>query len=173
MDFGILLHILTISGIAIGLGIFFYEYLKSDEDKFDERQLIERGRGASLSMHTAYSYMLCLYVGHAFEILRAEYIVTLAVCGLTVTMLVYDAYCIFHDAFLNREQQWAKEIRRNLPIGALWLALALANIKLDPQEVWLNGALSVMYLGRSVMLLIRERMLRAQERQMDKEEADG
>ena len=66
MNSDILMPILTISGIAIAAGYLLNVLEKANEHKFDERQLIERGRGANLAMDTALVYLLGLYVGHAF-----------------------------------------------------------------------------------------------------------
>ena len=43
MKHEVLLSILTISGISIGSGILFSACVKGTLEKYDERQLIERG----------------------------------------------------------------------------------------------------------------------------------
>ena len=58
MKHEVLLSILTISGISLGLGILFSACTKGKLEKYDERQLIERGRGANLSMNVAFFYLL-------------------------------------------------------------------------------------------------------------------
>ena len=58
MKHEVLLSVLTISGISLGLGILFSACVKGTLDKYDERQLIERGRGANLSMLTHDGYCI-------------------------------------------------------------------------------------------------------------------
>ena len=58
----ILMPVLTLSGVAVAAGYMLTALGNSTNDKFDERQLIERGRGANLSMNAAMMYLLGLYL---------------------------------------------------------------------------------------------------------------
>lgn len=155
MNSDILMPILTISGIAIAAGYLLNVLEKANEHKFDERQLIERGRGANLAMDTALVYLLGLYVGHAFELFRPEHWSIFAVYGLIVMMMVFDAHCIFHDAFQQRGEKLGMRILSYGLFGVLWLVTALHKAAWDPETAWINGALALCWLSRSVMLLLR------------------
>ena len=155
MNSDILIPILTISGIAIAAGYLLNVLEKANEHKFDERQLIERGRGANLAMNTALMYLLGLYVGHAFELFRPEHWSIFAVYGLIVMMMVFDAHCIFHDAFQQRGEKLGTRILSDGLLGVLWLVTALQKAPWDPETAWINGAFALCWLSRSVMLLLR------------------
>ncbi len=173
MNLNILLSIVTLSGVAIGLGIFLTEFLKSDEGKFDERQLIEQGRGANLSMNIGISYLLGLFVGCSFDLIQPAYLPVVAVYGLTVMMIVYHGYCIFHDDYLNREQEWRKEVLRKLRLGGIWVAIAFFTSKQGDDDAWIDGAIALSWLSEGMMILLRELVLRIRDRRAAKDECDG
>ena len=169
----ILLPVLTLSGVAIAAGYLLNVLEKANEHKFDERQLIERGRGANLSMNTALMYLLGLYMGYAFDLLRPEYWSIFAVYGLIVMMMVFDAHCIFHDAFQQRGEKLGTRILSDGFLGALLLVTALQKAPWDPETAWINGAFALFWLSKSVMLLLRTVVLYIQDQRTAKEEADG
>ena len=173
MFYDILMPVLTLSGIAIGAGYMLTELGKASSNKYDERQLIERGRGANLAMATALMYMLGIYVGHAFDLLRPEHGSIFAVYGLTVMIGVSDGYCIFHDAYLCRGESLGMRVLNDTLLGVLWLSTALRRGAWDMEAAWINGALALSWLSRGVMLLLRAAVLRIQDRLAAKEEADG
>lgn len=173
MVLDIILPILTISGIAIGAGIMLSEFGKADYDKFDERQLIEQGRGADIAMRTSLLYLLGLYVGDDLDLIHSEYIAIFAVYGLLVSAMVYHGYCIFNDAFLRRGQRPGREALRHGSVGAAWLVMALYGGTREPDYAWIRGALSLASLSVAVMLLMRELMLRVQDRRAEKDGTDG
>ena len=155
MNTDILMPILTISGIAIAAGYLLNVLEKAVAHKFDERQLIERGRGANLAMSTAMVYLLGLYMGQAFDLLRPEHWSIFAVYGLIVMIMVFDAHCIFHDAFQQRGEKLGMRILSDGFLGVLWLVTALQKAPWDPETAWINGAFALCWLFRSVMLLLR------------------
>ena len=167
MNTDILMPILTISGIAVAAGYLLNVLEKANEHKFDERQLIERGRGANLSMNTALMYLLGLYMGYAFDLLRPEYWSIFAVYGLIVMMMVFDAHCIFHDAFQQRGEKLGTRILSDGLLGVLWLAIALR------KGAWISGALALSWLSRSGMLLLRAYILHIRDCREEREEDDG
>ena len=173
MNTDILMPILTISGIAVAAGYLLNVLEKANEHKFDERQLIERGRGANLSMNTALMYLLGLYMGYAFDLLRPEYWSIFAVYGLIVMMMVFDAHCIFHDAFQQRGEKLGTRILSDGFLGALLLVTALQKAPWDPETAWINGAFALFWLSRSGMLLLRTVVLYIQDQRTAKEESDG
>ena len=173
MNTDILMPILTISGIAVAAGYLLNVLEKAVAHKFDERQLIERGRGANLSMNTALMYLLGLYMGYAFDLLRPEYWSIFAVYGLIVMMMVFDAHCIFHDAFQQRGEKLGTRILSDGLLGVLWLAIALRKGAWNMEGAWINGAFALCWLSRSGMLLLRTVVLYIQDQRTAKEEADG
>lgn len=173
MNYDILWPIVTISGIAIALGIFLRGIVNGSDEKFDERQLIERGRGANLAMFIAFSYLLGLYAGLSFDLIRSEYAAIFAVYGMVTTVLVYSAYCIFRDAFLNRDQDMFVEVVKHILFGGIWMAMAWFIRERDPERAWIDGALALDYLGTGVLLLIRALVLCIQERRTAREDAHG
>ena len=173
MNTDILMPILTISGIAVAAGYLLNVLEKANEHKFDERQLIERGRGANLSMNAAMMYLLGLYMGYAFDLLRPEYWSIFAVYGLIVMMMVFDAHCIFHDAFQQQGEKLGTRILSDGFLGALLLVTALQKAPWAPETAWINGAFALFWLSKSVMLLLRTVVLYIQDQRTAKEEADG
>ena len=148
-----LMPVLTLSGVAVAAGYMLTALGNANNDKFDERQLVERGRGANLAMSTALVYLLGLYMGHSFELFRTEHGAIFAVYGLIVMMMVFDAHCIFHDAFQQRGEKLGTRILSDGLLGVLWLATALR------RGAWINGALALSWLSRSGMLLLRTLVL--------------
>ena len=173
MKHEILLSILTISGISIGLGILFSACVKGTLEKYDERQLIERGRGANLSMNVAFFYLLGLFAGCGFDLIRPEYMTIYAIFGLVVTILTHDAYCIFHDAYLPQGRDTVKEIATYLFFGILWIVAMLTNRWRTGEDMLINGAFALTWLSRGVMLLIRVLMVGIRNRFSEKDEDDG
>ena len=169
----ILMPVLTLSGVAVAAGYLLNVLEKAVAHKFDERQLIERGRGANLSMNAALMYLLGLYMGHAFDLLQPEHWSIFAVYGLIVMMMVFDAHCIFHDAFQQRGEKLGTRILSDGFLGALWLVTALQKAPWDPETAWINGAFALCWLSRSGMLLLRAVILHIRDSREEREEADG
>lgn len=169
MNADILIPILTLSAIAIGAGLLLNRF--NTNDKYDERQLIERGRAAGLAMNTAIVYLLGIFAGHTFDLLPTEYMAVFAVYGLVVTMLVHSGYCIFHDAHLTAEEEPLPEALKSGFFGVVWLAMALFNYGggID----WIDLGLALDYLGTAAMLLIYALILHIQDYRAAKEDADG
>ena len=166
MKHEVLLSILTISGIAVGSGILFSACTKGMLEKYDERQLIERGRGASLSMNAAFFYLLGLFAGFGFDLIRPEYLSVYAIFGLVVTILT-------HDAYLPQGRGLTKEIASYLFFGIMWIVVTLTNRWLTDVDMLINGAFALTWLSRGVMLLIRAMVVGLQNRLSEKEEDDG
>lgn len=173
MKHEVLLSILTISGISIGLGILFSACVKGMLEKYDERQLIERGRGANLSMNVAFFYLLGLFAGCGFDLIQPEYLSVYAIFGLVVTILSHDVYCIFHDAYLPQGRGMVKEIATNLFLGIMWIVVTLANRRLTGEDILINSAFALAWLSRGVMLLLRAMIVGIRNRLSKKEEDDG
>ena len=173
MKHEVLLSILTISGIAVGSGILFSACEKGTLEKYDERQLIERGRGANLSMNVAFFYLLGLVAGCGFDLIQPEYLLVYGIFGLVVTMLTHNCYCIFHDAYLPQGRGLVKEIATNLFAGILWIVVTLTNRRLTDVDMLINGAFMLAWLSRGVMLLVRAIIVGLRNRFSEKEEDDG
>ena len=173
MKHEILLSVLTISGIAVGSGILFSACEKGSLDKYDERQLIERGRGANLSMNVAFFYLLGLVAGCGFDLIQPEYLLVYGIFGLVVTMLTHDGYCIFHDAYLPQGRGLTKEIASYLFFGIMWIVVTLTNRRLTDVDMLINGAFALTWLSRGVMLLLRAMIVGIRNRFSEKEEDDG
>lgn len=173
MKHEVLLSVLTISGIAVGSGILFSACEKGTLEKYDERQLIERGRGANLSMNVAFFYLLGLVAGCGFDLIQPEYLLVYGIFGLIVTMLAHDGYCIFHDAYLPQGRGLTKEIASYLFFGIMWIVVMLTNRRLTDVDMLINGAFALTWLSRGVMLLIRAMVVGLQNRLSEKEEDDG
>lgn len=173
MKHEILLSVLTISGIAVGSGILFSACTKGMLEKYDERQLIERGRGANLSMNVAFFYLLGLVAGCGFDLIQQEYLLVYGIFGLVVTMLTHDGYCIFHDAYLPQGRGLTKEIASYLFFGIMWIVVTLTKRWLTDVDMLINGAFALTWLSRGMMLLIRAMVVGLQNRLSEKEEDDG
>ena len=173
MKHEVLLSILTISGIAVGSGILFSACEKGTLDKYDERQLIERGRGAKFSKNFAFFYLLGLVAGCGFDLIQPEYLLVYGIFGLVVTMLTHDGYCIFHDAYLPQGRGLTKEIASYLFFGIMWIVVTLTNRRLTDVDMLINGAFALTWLSRGLMLLIRAIIVGLRNRLSEKEEDDG
>ena len=168
----ILMPVLTLSGIAVAAGYMLNMLGKASEGKFDERQLIERGKGANLAMSTALMYLVGLCTGHVFNLLRPEHWAVFAVYGLVVTVMVSDAYCIFHDAYLGRGEWPGARVLSDGLIGVIWLVMALRRDAWDMENAWIYGAVGLSWLSRSGMLLLRAVILWIQDRSTEKDGAN-
>lgn len=173
MKHEVLLSILTISGISIGLGILFSACEKGTLEKYDERQLIERGRGANLSMNVAFFYLLGLVAGCGFDLFQQEYLLVYAIFGLVITILTHNCYCIFHDSYLPQGRGLVKEIATNLFAGIMWIVVTQANRWLTAEEILINSAFALAWLSRGVMLLVRAIIVGLRNHLSEKEEDDG
>ena len=173
MKHEVLLSILTISGIAVGSGILFSACTKGMLEKYDERQLIERGRGANLSMNVAFFYLLGLFAGFGFYLIQPEYLPVYAIFGLVITILTHDVYCIFHDAYLPQGRGLTKEIASYLFFGIMWIVVTLTNRRLTDVDMLINGAFALTWLSRGMMLLLRAIIVELRNRLSEKEEDDG
>ncbi|MBQ7231004.1 MAG: hypothetical protein IJX04_08940 [Oscillospiraceae bacterium] len=175
MNMDILVPVVTLSGIAVAVGCVLNGFARNNSDKFDERQLIERGRGANLAMAVAMVYMMGLYAGLLLDWLPGEYATVFAVYGLVVMLMVDDFWCIFHDAYLMPGQDvWHVALSWGL-VGGLWLATAWTSGKrLGTEYAWINGGLALYNLSRSGMLLLRAYILHIrdcrEERESDRKE---
>lgn len=173
MNRDILMPILTIGGIAIVLGVSCTKVRSRDDRNYDERQLIERGRGANLAMLTAFSYLLALYGAERFHLIRIEYMGIFSLYGLALTMVIYDGYCIFHDAYLHRGRGLGEALLNSGLLGAIWLGSAWFNSLRNPEAAWIDAALALGLLAEIVMLLLRTLILRIQDRRAEGENGDG
>lgn len=174
MNLEIVLPVITISCIAIAVGCILKAFGKINDGKFDERQLIERGRGANLAMDVALVYMLGLYSGLSFDLLPQEHMIVFAIYGLTLTIMVFHGYCIFHDAYLNREQGLTAAVWQNGMIGALWLCMTiLRRERWGSTYEWIFISFAMVYLFQSMMLLLRAIVLHIRDRMEELENADG
>ena len=174
MNSDILIPIVTLSGIAVAAGGLLNALGRSNEGKFDERQLIERGRGANLAMAVAMVYLLGLYAGLLLDWLPGEYAAVFAVYGLVVVLMVDDFWCIFHDAYLMPGQDvWHVALTWGF-VGGLWLVTALTQgRRWGTEYAWINGALALYNLSRSVMLLLRAYVLHIRDCLEEREERNG
>lgn len=174
MNSDILMSVVTLSGIAVAVGCMLNAFGRSNKDKFDERQLIERGRGANLAMAVAMVYLLGLYAGLLLDWLPGEYATVFAVYGLVVVLMVDDFWCIFHDAYLMPEQDvWHVALTWGF-VGGLWLVTALTQgRRWGTEYAWINGALALHNLSRCVMLLLRAYVLHIRDCLEEREERNG
>ena len=174
MNSDLWIPIVTISGISIASGFLLSILGKRNDERFDERQLIERGRSANLAMWVGMTYMLCLYMGLAFDLIRMEDMTIFAIYGLCVTMLVFGGSCIFHDAYLNREQSFVVEVLRNGILGVIWLVLTLPRREWFGAEfLWINAALALTYLLQAAMLLLHGLICWFRDRREEGARGDG
>lgn len=174
MNMDILVPVVTLSGIAVAAGGLLNALGRSNKDKFDERQLIERGRGANLAMAVAMVYLMGLYAGLLLDWLPGEYAAVFAMYGLVVMLMVDECWCIFHDAYLMPGQDvWHVALTWGF-VGGLWLVTALTQgRRWGTEYAWINGALALYNLSRCVMLLLRAYVLHIRDCLEEREERNG
>lgn len=154
---------------SVGLAILLGGVGKSGADKFDERQMVERGKAAQLAMTTVMVYLLVLYAGSLFDWIAQEHLALMAIFGLILTELVHGAYCILHDAYLERGQEAAGVIAQRLALGSVWLLMGWFQWGRDALSAWFDFALGIGYASDGVFLLVRGLMLRIEEKRDEKE----
>ena len=124
-------------------------------------------------MNIGYSDLIGMLAGCSLDLIQPAYLPIVAIYGLTIMMISYHGYCIFHDACLNREWSLGKALRRNFGMAAFRVTLVLTGGRRGGDDIWIDGALALVYLAEAVMLLLREQTLRIQTRRAAKDEWDG
>ena len=173
MKGNILLQIGIISGIALVVALLLGLPNKRGTHGFDERQLAERGKAAQFAMYTALGSLIAIYLGLLFEWLPFENVAVLSVSALVLTMLVFEGYCIFHDAFLTDDETSIGKSVVYLALGGLWMGMAWFGRIRGAEIDWIDLLLGIDYLGAALMLLIRMLYVRIRDRMEDGAEANG
>lgn len=169
MNSDILIPILTLAAISVGAGLLLNHF--GNSSKYDERQLIERGKAASFAMNTAIVYLIGISTGYIFDLLPKEYMTIFAVWGMLVTLMVHTGYCIFRDAHLTAEKEPLIEALKYGAFGCVPLMVHRFN---DGEESdWINLALAVEGLGIAAMLLIHALVRCIRDRRSAEEDTNG
>ena len=88
-------------------------------------------------------------------------------------MLVFEGYCIFHDAFLTDDETSIGKSVVYLALGGLWMGMAWFGRIRGAEIDWIDLLLGIDYLGAALMLLIRMLYVRIRDRMEDGAEANG
>lgn len=169
MEWKLFWQIALIAMCSVGFAVLLGGIGKANEDKFDERQMVERGRAAQLAMNTALIYLLAIYAGLLFDWIDLDNVAVMAVFGLVLTTIVNGGYCIFHDAYLERGQKAGSVIVHRLLLGAAWLSMGWFQRKWNAVSAWVDVALGIGYASDGVLLLARWLMSRIEEKRDGKE----
>ena len=134
-------------GIAVGvfatslLGLFRNRLSKKQQDCYDERQVIVRGKGYQYAFFTTMG-LLMLYAAFADQLEKYldAGIVPLAI--LLFSGLILIGYCLFHDAFWGLSSTKNKRIAvTSWGLFSVWNVLnTVENTSSD--KMWIAGRLS-------------------------------
>lgn len=164
MNEKLLISIVVLSVISVGLAYLAGRFGRKNNDGYDERQLIERGRGAELAMMTVLVYLFLFYAGLEFEWLDVVSLDKIAVWGLVLVTTIFNAYVIFHDAYLRQGEEARSEIFRDIVVGLIWVAMAR---NFNGEWSWVQLWIAFDYLSEGLMLLTRALYHKFQEREED------
>ena len=73
----------------------------NNEKKYDERQLLEQGRGSRLGFLTLLAELTILMAFDSTGLIEGEMDIVLYGCSLFISLTVYAVYCIWHESYFS------------------------------------------------------------------------
>ena len=156
MNKEILISLLLLTAMSMVSGVLVSPHPVRGRPKFDERQMIEQGKAAQLSMNTGLSYLLFADVAFTFDLIRMENMMIVMVFGLLLITMIYRGYCIFHDAYEDPEENSNFRTVMDLVCGIIWLAMAFSRLRFSAESFWINLILGISCAFEGVCLLTRK-----------------
>jgi len=126
----------ALAGIAVLCGICLWMGKKAPTEEFDERQKIEHGKAANISMNTGLFYFIGVMMWMELGELPADP-GFLIFAGLLLELMVYHVYCLMTDAALPLSKNVKTSIGGYTTLGVVW---ALRASLYDPNwDMTLHG----------------------------------
>lgn len=123
----------------------------STRTEYDERQLIERGKGYRCAFFAFVIYS-CIFLFLDLFVEVKLSIAVIMICGVLVAAAVHVVYCIFHEAYWGLNNNVKGYIRLLIVAFALNLVLGIANgINSD---MYTEGVLSYSVMNLIVAIFI-------------------
>ena len=166
-------------GIAVGvfagslLVLFRNRLSKKQQDCYDERQVIVRGKGYQYAFFTTMG-LLMLYAAFAEPIEKYMEAGIIPLAILLFSGLILMGYCLFHDAF------WGLSSKKNKKmVVTVWAMFSVLNVmhivdNSSPDKMWNAGRLSsrftvplllsIFFAIALILMLLKNRMKNDEER---------
>ena len=165
-------------GIAVGvfagslLVLFRNRLSKKQQDCYDERQVIVRGKGYQYAFFTTMG-LLMLYAAFAEPIEKYMEAGIIPLAILLFSGLILMGYCLFHDAF------WGLSSKKNKKmVVTVWAMFSVLNVmhivdNSSPDKMWNAGRLSsrftvplllsIFFSIALILMLLKNRMKNDEE----------
>ena len=165
-------------GIAVGvfagslLVLFRNRLSKKQQDCYDERQVIVRGKGYQYAFFTTMG-LLMLYAAFAEPIEKYMEAGIIPIAILLFSGLILMGYCLFHDAF------WGLSSKKNKKmVVTVWAMFSVLNVmhivdNSSPDKMWNAGRLSsrftvplllsIFFAIALILMLLKNRMKNDEE----------
>ena len=159
-----------VNGVIVGLLIVFFIAIllviakrKSGAlyEKYDERQILVRGKGYKISFMTTIVFLLLyggVFYGISKDVIAPQFIIFLIAF---IGILVYTVYCIFNDAYIQIGQNPRKWIClvAFVIIGNAYCALRTSDRGLTDNGLatsfMLNGMIAIVFTLILIAMLIK------------------
>ena len=165
-------------GIAVGffasslLVLFRNRLSKKQQDCYDERQVIVRGKAYQYAFFTTMG-LLMLYAAFADQLEKYLDAGIIPLAILLFSGLILMGYCLFHDAF------WGLSNKKNKRIAiTVWALFSVLNVfntveNISPDKIWIAGRLSsrfmvplllsIFFAIALILMLLKNRMKNEEE----------
>ena len=165
-------------GIAVGffasslLVLFRNRLSKKQQDCYDERQVIVRGKGYQYAFFTTMG-LLMLYAAFADQLEKYLDAGIIPLAILLFSGLILMGYCLVHDAFWGLSSKKNKRI-----VVTVWAMFSILNImhivdNSSPDKMWIAGRLSsrfmlplllsIFFAIALILMLLKNRMKNDEE----------
>lgn len=140
---GILFGVIT-AGAAVAIYLWFTRKDRAEKCKYDERQILVRGKGYQYAFSTLLVYnMLYVVIGNYIELIAARSVILFF--GIILSAVVYASYAIWNEGYFpfnDKPKSW---------IG-IFLAMAVLSIVNGLRDIsyyglWKNGVISDHIIG--------------------------
>ena len=169
MKYEILKYLLPIAGVSLVLGLPLGLPSKRWSKMFDERQLIEQGKAAKLAVAVVLVYLLSFYAALSFYEIPQDLLLPLVIAGMTLAVMVYRGYCIFHDAAVPNEKNPMTEGVSRAGLGMFWLIIAFDSLDWHPEVAAIQCLLAIAEIFEGSCLMLRFLYLRLQSKKEGEE----
>ena len=100
----LLVMMIALSGAVLVAVYWFVTKGTFDKAKYDERQLIEKGKGSTYALYTMIAYMLVLFLLDAAELLNRDMMTPMYMGAVTLGVIVGGVYSIWHECYFALNQ---------------------------------------------------------------------
>ncbi|MBO4818562.1 MAG: hypothetical protein J5528_00340 [Firmicutes bacterium] len=100
----LLIVMITLAGIVLVAVFWFVTKGTFDKAKYDERQLIEKGKGSTYALYTIIAYMLALFLLDAAELLNRNMMTPMYMGAVMLGVTVGAVYSIWKECYFALNQ---------------------------------------------------------------------